>query len=60
MAAIDRPLIASRVVVYHTRQGANRGWADVTGLPWTEIDFVEDLRRAEEAVLPLIEALRDS
>ncbi|HXH85091.1 MAG TPA: phosphocholine cytidylyltransferase family protein, partial [Candidatus Tectomicrobia bacterium] len=23
------------------------GWADVTGLPWTEIDFVEDLRRAE-------------
>jgi choline kinase len=27
------------------------GWADVTGLPWTEIDFVEDLRRAESDVL---------
>jgi choline kinase len=30
------------------------GWADVGGLPWTEIDFVEDLRRAEAEVLPLI------
>ena len=28
------------------------GWVDVTGLPWTEIDFVEDLRRAEREVLP--------
>ena len=28
------------------------GWVDVTGLPWTEIDFVEDLRRAETDVLP--------
>lgn len=28
------------------------GWTDVTGLPWTEIDFVEDLRRAETDVLP--------
>jgi choline kinase len=28
------------------------GWADVTGLPWTEVDFVEDLRRAETDVLP--------
>jgi choline kinase len=33
------------------------GWVDVTGLPWTEIDFVEDLRRAESAVLPEIERL---
>ena len=30
------------------------GWVDVTGLPWTEIDFVEDLRRAEADVLPQI------
>jgi len=30
------------------------GWADVTGLPWTEIDFVEDLRRAEHDVLPRV------
>jgi len=28
------------------------GWVDVTGLPWTEIDFIEDLRRAEKDVLP--------
>jgi choline kinase len=30
------------------------GWADVTGVPWTEIDFVEDLRRAEADVLPRV------
>ncbi len=30
------------------------GWVDVTGLPWTEIDFVEDLRRARDEVLPHI------
>jgi choline kinase len=28
------------------------GWMDVTGLPWTEIDFAEDLRRARDEVLP--------
>ncbi len=33
------------------------GWVDVTGLPWTEVDFVEDLRRAETDVLPRIERL---
>ncbi|HET9491943.1 MAG TPA: phosphocholine cytidylyltransferase family protein [Methylomirabilota bacterium] len=30
------------------------GWADVTGLPWTEIDFAEDLRRARDEVLSKI------
>jgi choline kinase len=30
------------------------GWVDVTGLPWTEIDFVEDLRRADAEVLPRV------
>jgi choline kinase len=33
------------------------GWVDVTGLPWTEVDFAEDLRRAEAEVLPKIERL---
>jgi choline kinase len=33
------------------------GWVDVTGLPWTEVDFAEDLRRAEAQVLPKIERL---
>ena len=27
---------------------------DVTGLPWTEVDFAEDLRRADAEVLPRI------
>ncbi len=30
------------------------GWVDVTGLPWTEIDFAEDLRYAEDEVLPRV------
>lgn len=30
------------------------GFEDVTGLPWTEIDFPEDLERAREEVLPAI------
>jgi len=30
------------------------GWVDVTGLPWTEIDYVEDLRRAETDVYPRV------
>jgi L-glutamine-phosphate cytidylyltransferase len=33
------------------------GWAEVTGLPWTEVDFVEDLRRAETDVLPRVLSL---
>lgn len=33
------------------------GWVDVTGLPWTEVDFAEDLRRAETEVLPRLAAL---
>ena len=33
------------------------GWVDVTGLPWTEIDFAEDLRRAEDEVLPRVREL---
>ena len=30
---------------------------DVTGLPWTEVDFVEDLRRAEAEIFPAIARL---
>jgi choline kinase len=30
---------------------------DVTGLPWTEVDFAEDLRRAEATVCPAIARL---
>lgn len=31
------------------------GWVDVAGLPWTEIDFPEDLSRADREILPRIE-----
>jgi choline kinase len=37
--------------------GVYVGVVDATGLPWTEIDFVEDLRRAEAEVWPRIAAL---
>jgi choline kinase len=30
----------------------------VGGLPWTEIDFVEDLRQAEVETLPQIDRLQ--
>jgi choline kinase len=33
------------------------GHVDVTGLPWTEIDFPDDLARARDIVLPAIERL---
>ena len=31
------------------------GYEDVTGLPWVEIDFPEDVRRAADEILPRIE-----
>ncbi|MCQ8242137.1 NTP transferase domain-containing protein [Rhizosaccharibacter radicis] len=36
---------------------ASFGFEDISGLPWTEIDFVEDLRKAE-ALLPLLQGER--
>lgn len=33
---------------------AEVGWVDVGGLPWIEVDFAEDLQRAEREVLPRI------
>ena len=38
-------------------QRTHVAWVDVTGLPWTEVDFAEDLRRAEQEVLPRVRAL---
>lgn len=38
-------------------QRVHVGWVDVTGLPWTEIDFAEDLRRAGDDVLPRVREL---
>ena len=36
------------------------GFEDVTGLPWTEIDFPEDVARARDEVLPRIERPTES
>jgi choline kinase len=33
------------------------GWEDVTGLPWREIDFPEDIAAAERTVLPRLQPL---
>ena len=33
------------------------GVEDVTGLPWIEIDFMEDVAKAEADVLPQLEAM---
>ena len=32
--------------------GRDFGFEDISGLPWIEIDFPEDVQRAETAVLP--------
>jgi choline kinase len=34
------------------RAGRGFGFEDITGLPWIEIDFPEDIQRAEAVVLP--------
>ena len=37
-----------------TTGGAMFGWEDITGLPWTEIDDMDDVAKAER-LLPLID-----
>ena len=36
------------------------GFEDVTGFPWTEIDFPEDLVHAREAILPKLQDIPDA
>ena len=52
----DHPLyeVAIRDLVLADREGAF-GVEDVTGLPWIEIDFMEDVARAEAEILPQLE-----
>jgi choline kinase len=45
--------VAIRDLVLADRDGAF-GVEDVTGLPWIEIDFMEDVARAESEILPLL------
>ena len=37
------------------RQPGRFGYEDVTGLPWIEIDFPEDIERAQKEILPRLE-----
>lgn len=46
--------VAIRDLVLADRDGAF-GVEDVTGLPWIEIDFMQDVVRAEAEILPLLE-----
>ncbi|MCE2510506.1 MAG: phosphocholine cytidylyltransferase family protein [Alphaproteobacteria bacterium] len=39
-----------------TEPAGTFGFEDVTGLPWIEIDFPEDIRRADEEILPRLSA----
>ena len=34
------------------RRGDEFGFEDVTGIPWIEIDFPEDVERARRSILP--------
>lgn len=55
MGPADTPMEdAVRALVL--REPGAFGWRDVAGAPWIEIDFVEDIRRAEQDILPRIEA----
>lgn len=47
--------VAIRDLVLADRAG-DFGIADVTGLPWIEIDFMQDVARAEAEILPKLEA----
>lgn len=40
------------------RPAGSFGYEDVTGLSWIEIDFPDDVRRAEEDILPRVEGVR--
>ena len=49
--------VAIRDLVLADRAGAF-GVEDVTGLPWIEIDFMQDVARAESEILPKLETFR--
>ena len=46
--------------VLTTEPSGTFDYMDVTGIPWIEIDFPEDLTRAKEVILPRIENFDDS
>jgi choline kinase len=52
---MDDPCEEAIREVLLTGSGGPVAFADVTGLPWIEIDFPEDVTRAAEEILPAIE-----
>ena len=54
IAPLAIPESIDRVRILRLNPDINIGVEDVSGLPWLEIDFPEDLIRAEQQVLPLI------
>ena len=58
---LDERLAAGHTAIEHEEvypallERVEVGYERVDGMPWTEIDFPEDVRRAEEEVLPRIE-----
>jgi choline kinase len=65
--AIERYLVAGRTeviyeeplrdVILASPPGAACGVEDISGLPWIEIDFPDDLRRAKDEILPRLAEL---
>lgn len=56
----DEPMEeAVRELIQSSPAGAF-GICDVTGLPWIEIDFAEDVAKARDVILPAIEAVKST
>ena len=51
----DKPMEEAVRDVMLNGSGGAFGWEDVTGLPWVEIDFPDDVTRARDRILPRIE-----
>jgi choline kinase len=51
----DKPMEEAIREVMLNGSGGAFGWEDITGLPWVEIDFPDDVARARDMILPQIE-----
>lgn len=54
--AVDAPCEDAIRQVLHCSTAATFAGVDITGMPWIEIDFAEDLARARAETLPAVEA----
>lgn len=51
---VDQPYEEAIRDVVLSSAPATVGFEDITGLPWIEIDFADDVKRAETRILPLL------